>query len=44
MIKKGVYAAGLSVLNDDRTLNIDGTINHASEIIQSGLHVVFFFG
>ena len=44
MIKKGVYAAGLSVLNADRTLNIDGTINHASEIIQSGLHGVFFFG
>ena len=44
MIKKGVYAAGLSVLNNDRTLNIDETINHASEAIQSGLHGVFFFG
>ena len=44
MIKKGVYAAGLSVLNADRTLNIDATINHASEAIQSGLHGVFFFG
>ena len=44
MIKKGVYAAGLSVLNADRTLNIDATINHASEAIQNGLHGVFFFG
>ena len=44
MIKKGVYAAGLSVLNADRTLNIDATINHASEAIQKGLHGVFFFG
>ena len=44
MIKTGVYAAGLSVLNNDRTLNIDETINHASEAIQSGLHGVFFFG
>ena len=44
MIKKGIYAAGLSVLNADRTLNIDATINHASEAIQSGLHGVFFFG
>ncbi len=44
MIKKGVYAAGLSVLNDDRTLNIDATINHASTAIQNGLHGVFFFG
>ena len=38
MIKKGVYAAGLSVLNADRTLNIDATITHASQAIQSGLH------
>ena len=44
MIKKGVYAAGLSVLNTDRTLNIDETINHASQAIQNGLHGVFFFG
>ena len=44
MIKNGVYAAGLSVLNVDRTLNIDATINHASKAIQSGLHGVFFFG
>ncbi len=44
MIKKGVYAAGLSVLNADRTLNIDATINHASQTIQNGLHGVFLFG
>ncbi len=44
MIKKGVYAAGLSILNDDRTLNIDSTVNHASQTIKSGLHGVFFFG
>ena len=44
MIKKGVYAAGLSVLNSDRRLNIEATIAHASQAIQSGLHGVFFFG
>ena len=44
MIKKGVYAAGLSILNTDRTLDIDATINHASEAIKRGLHGVFFFG
>ena len=44
MIKRGVYAASLSVLNEDRTLNIDATINHAVEIIKNGLHGVFFFG
>ncbi len=44
MIKKGVYAAGLSVINPDNTLNVDATINHAAEAIHSGLHGVFFFG
>ena len=44
MIKKGVYAAGLSVINSNGTLNIDATITHASEAIKSGLHGVFFFG
>ena len=44
MIKKGVYAASLSVLNQDKTLNIESTINHAVEGIKNGLHGVFFFG
>ncbi len=44
MIKKGVYAASLSILNEDKTLNVDLTINHAVNIIKSGLHGVFFFG
>ena len=44
MIKKGVYAAGLSVLNKDHSLNIDATISHAESIIKKGLHGVFFFG
>ena len=44
MIKKGVYAAGLSLFNEDCTLNIEATINHASSIIDKGLHGVFFFG
>ena len=44
MIKKGVYAASLSILNEDNTLNIDLTIDHAVKAIKSGLHGVFFFG
>ncbi len=44
MIKRGVYAASLSVLNKDLTLNIDATISHSEKIIGSGLHGVFFFG
>ena len=44
MIKRGVYAAGLSVLNEDLSLNIDSTIKHAANLINRGLHGVFFFG
>ena len=44
MIKKGVYAAGLSVINSNATLNIEATISHASDTIKNGLHGVFFFG
>ncbi len=43
-IKKGVYAASLSVLNEDNTLNIAATIKHAASLIENGLHGVFFFG
>jgi 4-hydroxy-tetrahydrodipicolinate synthase len=44
MIKKGVYAAGLSILNEDNSLNIAATVEHADSIIKNGLHGVFFFG
>ena len=44
MIKKGVYAASLSILNEDNSLNIEATIDHASSIIKNGLHGVFLFG
>ena len=44
MIKRGVYAASLSVLNDDYTLNLDATIQHAENLIKKGLHGAFFFG
>ena len=44
MIKKGVYAATLSVLDENSSLNIDETIAHAEDIIKEGLHGVFFFG
>ena len=42
MIKKGVYAAALSVLNDDCSLDVDATISHANQSIKKGLHGVFF--
>ena len=44
MIKKGVYAATLSILNENSSLNVEETIVHAENIINKGLHGVFFFG
>jgi len=44
MLKRGVYAASLSVLNKDLTLNVEATISHADNLIKNGLHGCFFFG
>ena len=40
----GIYAASMSILNDDLTLNIEKTINHAEMIIDNGCHGVAIFG
>lgn len=39
----GIYAATLSVLNDDLSLNIKKTINHAENVMELGCHGVVFF-
>ena len=41
---KGIYAAGMSVLNPDLSLNISKTILHAEKIIEDGCHGVAIFG
>jgi len=41
---KGIYAASLSVLNEDLTLNIKKTIEHAEMVIDQGCHGVAIFG
>ena len=41
---KGIYAASMSVLNDDLTLNIKKTIDHAEMVIDSGCHGAAIFG
>ena len=41
---KGIYAASMSVLNDDLTLNIAKTIEHAEMVIENGCHGVAIFG
>ena len=40
----GIYAAVMSILNDDLTLNIERTIKHAEMVIDQGCHGVAIFG
>ena len=40
----GIYAASLSILNEDLSLDINNTIKHAENIIDLGCHGVVFFG
>ena len=40
---KGVYAAGLSVLDKNLALDIKNTIKHAENVIDLGCHGVVFF-
>ena len=41
---KGVYAASMSVLNDNLSLNIEKTVKHAEMIIDQGCHGVALLG
>ena len=41
---KGIYAASMSILNKNLSLNIDKTISHAEKIIDQGCHGVAIFG
>ena len=40
----GIYAATLSLLNEDLGLDINKTISHAEKVIDNGCHGVVFFG
>ena len=41
---KGIFAAGLSVLDKNLALDIQNTIKHAEKVIDLGCHGVVFFG
>ena len=41
---KGIYAAGMSIFNEDLSLNVEKTILHAENIIDHGCHGVAIFG
>ena len=43
-IKKGIYAASMSIFNEDLSLDIDYTIKHAERLIREGCHGVILFG
>ncbi len=41
---RGIYAAGMSIFNEDLSLNIEKTISHAENIIDQGCHGVAILG
>jgi 4-hydroxy-tetrahydrodipicolinate synthase len=43
-IKPGIYAASMSIFNNDLTLDAESTIKHAEKLIDDGLHGVVLFG
>ncbi len=43
-MKRGIYSATCSILNNDYSLNVEATINHAASSISNGLHGAIFFG
>ena len=43
-IKKGIYSASLSILDEDLSLDADSTIKHAEKLIVEGCHGVVLFG
>ena len=43
-IKKGIYAASMSIFKEDLSLDIDSTIKHSEKLIEEGLHGAIFFG
>ena len=40
----GIFAASMSVLNTDLSLNVDKTIDHAEMLIDQGCHGTAIFG
>jgi len=40
----GIYAATMSILNEDLSLNVAKTIKHSEQLINDGCHGVAIFG
>jgi len=43
-IKKGIYAASMTVINKDLSVNVDSTVKHSERLIQQGCHGVVIGG
>jgi len=43
-IKKGIYAASITVINEDLSLDVDFTIKHSEKLIQDGCHGCVLLG
>ena len=43
-IKKGIYAAAMTVINEDLSVNVNSTITHSEKLIQQGCHGVVIGG
>ena len=41
---KGIFAASVSIINEDMSLNVKKTINHMENLINDGCHGVAVFG
>ena len=37
-IKKGIYAAAMTIINKDLSVNVDATIKHSEKLIEQGCH------
>tara|TARA_B100001123_G_C15107645_1_gene946157 strand:+ start:147 stop:1031 length:885 start_codon:yes stop_codon:yes gene_type:complete len=43
-VKPGIYAASMSIFNEDLSLNVDFTIGHAERVVKDGCHGVVLLG
>ena len=43
-IKKGIYGASMTLINEDLAVDVDLTIKHAEKLIQDGCHGCVLFG
>ena len=43
-IKKGIYGASMTLINEDLSVDVDLTIKHAEKLIQDGCHGCVLFG